>query len=122
MKNATIRLIFVLAVLSCAGIIATQTYWVQRAYVLEEKEFNLNVNTALRNVAMKIWEMKRGQPLVFNVVDQVSPDYFIVQINDHVESVVLEHFLRVEFEKRNIITDFEYGLYDCMHDTVMEYH
>ncbi len=122
MKNATIRLIFVLAVLSCAGIIATQTYWVQRAYVLEEKEFNLNVNTALRNVAMKIWEMKRVQPLVFNVVDQVSPDYFIVQINDHVESVVLEHFLRVEFEKRSIITDFEYGLYDCMHDTVMSYH
>lgn len=122
MKNATIRLIFVLAVLSCAGIIATQTYWVQRAYVLEEKEFNLNVNTALRNVAMKIWEMKRVQPLVFNVVDQVSPDYFIVQINDHIESVVLEHFLRVEFEKRSIITDFEYGLYDCMHDTVMSYH
>ncbi|PSK94685.1 sensor histidine kinase [Taibaiella chishuiensis] len=122
MKNATIRLIFVLAVLSCAGIIATQTYWVQRAYVLEEKEFNLNVNTALRNVAMKIWEMKRVQPLVFNVVDQVSPDYFIVQINDHVESVVLEHFLRIEFEKRSIITDFEYGLYDCMHDTVMSYH
>ena len=122
MKNATIRLIFVLAVLSCAGIIATQTYWVQRAYVLEEKEFNLNVNTSLRNVAMKIWEMKRVQPLVFNVVDQVSPDYFIVQINDHIESVVLEHFLRVEFEKRNIITDFEYGLYDCMHDTVMSYH
>lgn len=122
MKNATIRLIFVLAVLSCAGIIATQTYWVQRAYVLEEKEFNLKVNTSLRNVAMKIWEMKRVQPLVFNVVDQVSPDYFIVQINDHIESVVLEHFLRVEFEKRNIITDFEYGLYDCMHDTVMSYH
>jgi two-component system phosphate regulon sensor histidine kinase PhoR len=122
MKNATIRLIFVLALLSAAGIIATQVYWVKRAYDLEEKEFNLKVNTGLRNVALKIWEMKKVQPLVYNVVDQVTPDYFIVQINDHMDAYVLEHFLKVEFERRGIITDFEYGLYDCMHDTVMSYH
>lgn len=122
MKNATIRLIFILALLSAAGIIATQVYWVKRAYDLEEKEFNLNVNTGLRNVALKIWEMKKIQPLVYNVVDQVAPEYFIVQINDHIDSDVLQHFLKVEFEKRNIITDFEYGMYDCMSDTVMNCH
>lgn len=122
MKNATIRLIFILALLSAAGIIATQVYWVKRAYDLEEKEFNLNVNTGLRNVALKIWEMKKIQPLVYNVVDQVEPEYFIVQINDHVDADVLKHFLTVEFEKRNLITDFEYGMYDCMSDTLANYH
>lgn len=122
MKNATIRLIFILALLSAAGIIATQVYWVKRAYDLEEKEFNLNVNTGLRNVALKIWEMKKIQPLVYNVVDQVAPEYFIVQINDHVDADVLKHFLTVEFEKRNLLTDFEYGMYDCMSDTIMNYH
>jgi two-component system phosphate regulon sensor histidine kinase PhoR len=122
MKTRAIRLIFLLAILSAAGIIATQAYWVKRAYDLEEKEFNLNVNNALRNVAMEIWEMKMIQPLVYNVVDQVDPEYFIVQINDHVDAEVLEHFLVAEFEKRNIITDFEFGTYDCMSDTVMNYH
>jgi two-component system phosphate regulon sensor histidine kinase PhoR len=122
MKNATIRLIFILALLSAAGIIATQVYWVKRAYDLEEKEFNLSVNTGLRNVALKIWEMKKIQPLVYNVVDQVAPEYFIVQINDHVDADVLKHFLTVEFERRNIITDFEYGMYDCMSDSLMNYH
>ncbi len=122
MKNATIRLIFVLALLSAAGIIATQVYWVKRAYDLEEKEFTLNVNISLRNVALKIWEMKKIQPLVYNVVDQVEPEYFIVQINDHVDPDVLKHFLVVEFEKRNVITDFEYGMYDCMSDTLLNYH
>lgn len=122
MKNRAIRLIFLLALLSAAGIIATQAYWVKRAYDLEEKEFNLNVNNALRNVAMQIWEMKMIQPLVYNVVDQIEPEYFIVQINDHVDAEVLNHFLRVEFEKRNIITDFEFGMYDCMSDKVMNYH
>lgn len=122
MKNRAIRLIFLLALLSSAGIIATQAYWVKRAYDLEEKEFNLNVNNALRNVAMQIWEMKMIQPLVYNVVDQIEPEYFIVQINDHVDAEVLGHFLKAEFEKRSIITDFEYGMYDCMSDMVMNYH
>jgi len=122
MKNATIRLILTLALLLAAGIIATQVYWVKRAYDLEEKEFSLNVNTALRNVAFKIWELKKIQPLVYNVVDQVEQDYFIVQINDHVDADVLGHFLSMEFERRNVITDFEYGMYDCMSDSLMNYH
>lgn len=122
MKNATIRLIFILALLSAIGIIGTQVYWVQRAYALEDKEFNLRVNTGLRNVALRIWEMKKMQPLVYNIVDQVSDDYFIVQINDHVDADVLMHFLKVEFETQNIITDFEFGQYDCMEDSVISYH
>lgn len=121
MKNATIRLIFILALLSSAGIISTQVYWVKRAYDLEEREFNLTANNALRNVALKIWDMKKVQPAVYNIVDNVAPGYFIVQINDHVDADVLRHFLREEFEKRNLITDFEFGMYDCMSDTLMNY-
>src|SRR5690606_7052772 len=68
------------------------------------------------------WELKKVQPMVYNIVDQVSPDYFIVQINDHVDVDVLSHFLKEEFEQHNVITDFEFGLYDCMQDTVMSYH
>jgi two-component system phosphate regulon sensor histidine kinase PhoR len=112
----------VLALLSAAGIIATQAYWVKHAYELEEKEFNLKVNTALRNVAFKIWDMKKIQPLVYNVVDQMSQEYYIVQINDHIDADVLRHFLRVEFENRNLLTDFEFGMYDCMSDSIMSYH
>jgi two-component system phosphate regulon sensor histidine kinase PhoR len=52
----------------------------------------------------------------------IEPDYFIVQINDHMESQVLGHLLTAEFEKRNLITDFEYGIYDCMSDTVANHH
>ncbi len=122
MKNATIRLILVLALLSAIGIIATQVYWVKKAYDLEEKEFNLNVNNGLRSVALKIWEMKRIQPMVSNVVEQIQPEYFIVQTNVHIDPDVLQHFLSAEFEKRDIITDFEFGQYDCESDTLFSYH
>ena len=118
MKNVTIRALFALALLSASGIIATQMYWVNRAYQLEEKEFHLNVTSSLRNVANKIWMMKKIQPVVNNVVEQIRPDYFIVHINDKVEPEVLEHFLKEEFTLENLITDFEYGMYDCMSDSM----
>src|SRR5690606_25213235 len=118
MKNVTIRALFGLALLSASGIIATQMYWVNRAYQLEEKEFNLNVTSSLRNVANKIWMMKKIQPVVNNVVEQILPDYFIVHINDKVEPEVLEHFLKEEFTLENLITDFEYSMYDCMSDSI----
>lgn len=114
MKNATIRLIFVLALLSAVGIIVTQVYWVRRAYSLEEKEVNLKIYNALRNVAVKIWELKKTQPLGYNIVDKVAPDYFIVQINENVSPQIIAHLLTVELERHNIITDFEFGVYDCM--------
>lgn len=122
MKTATIRLVFILALLCAIGIIATQVFWVKRAYDLEKKEFNLNVNTALRNVATRIWEIKDIQPLVYNVVDRVNPDYFIVQINVSFESELLGHLLKEEFENNNLITDFEYAGYDCMEDTFATQH
>lgn len=122
MKNTTIRWIFALAIFAAAGIIVTQVYWVQRAYALADKEFNLKVNTALRDVALKIWELKRSQAPLYNVVDQVSPDYFIVKLSDRVDASVIEHFLKQQFEQQQIITDFEFGFYDCQHDSVMSKH
>lgn len=118
MKNAAIRILFLLALLSAGGIIATQVYWVRSAYRLEEKEFNLDVVSSLRNVANKIWMMKKMQPSVSNVVEQIEPDYFIVHINDKVEPKVVEHFLKEEFTMENLFTNFEYGMYDCMSDSM----
>ncbi len=118
MKNTTIRILFVLALLSSVGIIATQVYWVRQAYHLEEKEFNLNVMSSLRNVANKIWMVKKMQPIVTNVVEQITPDHYIVHINDRVDPTVLEHFLKEEFTLNNILTNFEYGFYDCMSDSI----
>src|SRR5690606_18942324 len=122
MKNATIRLIFVLALLSAVGIIVTQVYWVRRAYSLEEKEVNLKIYNALRNVAVKIWELKKTQPLGYNIVDKVAPDYFIVQINENVSPQIIAHLLTAELERHNIITDFEFGVYDCMQGGVTSRH
>ena len=118
MTNKSIRLLMLVAFLGAIGIIITQTYWVRKAYQLQEKEFELKTNLALRNVASNIAELKHIQLPIYSPVEQVSPDFYIVQINVQVEKEVLAHFMQASFTRQNITTNFWYGLYDCMSDTV----
>jgi len=118
MTNKSIRLLMLVAFLGAIGIIITQTYWVRKAYQLQEKEFELKTNLALRNVASNIAELKHIQLPIYSPVEQISPDFYIVQINVQVEKEVLDHFLQASFTRQNITTNFWYGLYDCMSDTV----
>ncbi len=113
MKNATIRLVVILAAISIVGITITQIYWVKRAFNLKEDEFERSVNTALYNVAQKIFEINQSPSPAVNPVKQLSTNYFVVMVNNEVNPNTLEFLLQTEFKRRNIIADFEYGVFDC---------
>ena len=113
MKSSTIRFIVILGALCIIGITITQIYWVRRAFDLKEAEFERTVNTALYNVAQQIFEISKTPSPAINPVKQVSTNYFIVMVNSEIDASLLEFLLRSEFEKRNILADFEYGVYDC---------
>ncbi len=113
MKTSTIRFIVILAALSIVGITITQIYWVRRAFDLKEAEFERTVNTALYNVAQKIYDISKTPPPANNPVKQLSTNYFIVMANSEIDAGILEFLLRSEFEKRSIVADFEYGIFDC---------
>jgi two-component system phosphate regulon sensor histidine kinase PhoR len=121
MKSRTIRVIVVLAMLACAGIITTQVYWVRKAYALSEQRFNLNVNVALRNMASAILRDQGLPPMRYSPVEQVSPGCFTVQINAHVEKTVLEDQLAAALTAQNVVTDFQYGLSANNQSGAMEY-
>jgi two-component system, OmpR family, phosphate regulon sensor histidine kinase PhoR len=112
-KNSTIRFIVILAALSIVGITITQIYWIRRAFDLKEAEFERTVNTALYNVAHQIFDINKTPPPANNPVKQLSTNYFVVMVNNEIDAGLLEFLLRNEFEKRGIIADFEYGVYDC---------
>jgi two-component system phosphate regulon sensor histidine kinase PhoR len=112
-KSSTIRLIVILATLSIVGITFTQIYWVRRAFNLKEAEFERSVNTALYNVAQQIFEINHTPSPANNPVKQLSTNYFVVMVNNEIDASMLEFLLRTEFERRNIQSDFEYGVYDC---------
>ncbi len=113
MSRNTIRIVIVLAAISIIGIAVTQIYWINRALDIRENQFNRDVNTALRNVAGKIFEINKTPSPANNPVNQLSTNYFVVAINGSIDVNLLEFLLVNEFEKRNITADFEYGIYDC---------
>lgn len=94
-------------------------YWVRRAFDLKEAEFERTVTAGLYNVAQQIYDLKDTPSPANNPVRQVSTNYFVVMVNSEVNAELLEFLLRTEFEKRNIVADFEYGIYDCMNEKMI---
>lgn len=110
---------FFLVAVSVICISIIQVYWVRKAYVLEDKDFNYKVQIALRNTAINYWEFNNIEPASYDVVSRIERDYYVVQIDDRVEPEFIQHLLKVEFEKQQLVTDFEFCFYDCMEDSVM---
>jgi two-component system, OmpR family, phosphate regulon sensor histidine kinase PhoR len=111
-KNSTIRLVVILATLCIVGITIIQVYWIRKAFNIKEDEFDRTVTAALYNVAQQVYDINKTAP-GSNPVRQLSTNYYVVEVNHQLNFSLLEFLLRTEFEKRNIIIDFEYGIYDC---------
>jgi len=59
-------------------------------------------------------------PSTANPVRQLSSNYFVVDVNSEIDANILEHYLKIEFDRLSIHTDFEYAIYNCNTD-MMEY-
>lgn len=113
MKNRAIRNIAVLGSVAIAGIISVQIYWISQALNLQQDKFQEDVFISLKKVAENISEYNQMDFPVENPVKQISSDYYIVNIREAIDANILELYLRKEFIKRNIQTDYEYAIYDC---------
>lgn len=108
-----------LAAISILGITSTQIYWVRKAFDLKENQFNDDVNRALENVASQIFEVNKMPVPANGLVSQESSNYFTVSVNGPIDTNLLGFLLRNEFDKRNIVADYEYGVYDCSDQCMM---
>ncbi|MEZ4957954.1 MAG: HAMP domain-containing sensor histidine kinase [Saprospiraceae bacterium] len=112
MGNKTIIRVIVFGTLAIIGIIAIQAYLLINTWNVEEKEFEENVFIVLQNVADRFEKMGSSLP-AYNLINQVSSNYFVVNINDNIRAEDLEFFLRTELEAMGLREDFEYGVYNC---------
>ncbi len=119
MKRKTIRNIIVLAALLLISLITTQILWVGKAYDLQEKQFNYDVQAALKSVVQQILKHNRDSSLLIDPVKQISPNQFNVAINDTLHPYYLESLLNKEFLNHQINISYEYAIYDCFTDSVV---
>ncbi|WP_291728507.1 sensor histidine kinase [Bernardetia sp.] len=113
MNKRTITLLLAFALLSIFGIVIIQIYWVRRAFDANRKQNEQKIQVALQNIAEKIADYSKTTLPSSSPINQLSSDYYTVSVNCEIDAAVLEYFLKNEFSKRNIQTDFEYGIYDC---------
>ncbi len=112
MKNNTVIRVVLFGCLAIISIIIIQAYLLINTWDAQEKEFQEKVTIALLNVARE-FEKLGSSPPAYDLINQVSSNYYVVNINDNIRASDLEHFLRRELERVALREDFEYGIYNC---------
>ena len=113
-----LRLLVVLSVLSIIGILAVQAIWVRNAYALRERQFRQSAFIALQDVADEVAQLNQFTINRY-AVTQLSADYFIVNTDAPIDPVTLETFIQKSLQQHHLITDFEYGIYNCETDRMI---
>jgi len=117
MEIKKLNIIITLGLVAIIGILVAQLLWTRQAYNLEDKKFNQKVNIALMEVVDKMSEGKTS--FTENPVQIVANDYYVVNINNEFDPTVLEHYLKTEFTRFQINTDYVYALYNCHSDQMI---
>lgn len=111
MSRRLIRVLVVLSVLSIVGILTVQAVWLREAYALRERQFRQSAFISLQDVADAVAQQNRCT-LNGYAVTQLSADYFIVNTDAPINPTSLESLIQQALQRHNLITDFEYGIYD----------
>ncbi len=117
MQIKKLNIIISLGLVAIIGILIAQLLWTKQAYNLEDRKFNQKVNIALMEVVDKMTEGKSS--FTENPVQIIANDYYVVNINNEFHPAVLEHYLKTEFTRFQINTDYVYALYNCHSDQMM---
>ena len=119
MKINKLNTIILLGLIAIISILVAQLLWTKEAFTLEQKKLSQKANIALLEVARKLYDGKDHEPSCQNPVRKISNDYYIVNIENAFEPDILEFYLRSEFKKMHITTDFEYAVYNCQSDEMV---
>lgn len=111
MKNRHLRIIIVWGTLVMGSLIAVQMYWFNRAFNVAEKQFDHNVQMALKKVADSV---SRGSE-----IKKLSSNFFFVDTHSELNDAELSTLLRTEFNMRNLDVHYELGIYRADDDTLV---
>ncbi len=119
MKQNQIRFVVLLGAISIIGSIVVQGYFLQKSWTLKEKELHQTITIGLRQVAEKMCKLNHTAIPLDNPVKKLSSNYYVVEVNSVIDANILEYYLKSEFARLNLSTDYEYAIYDCNTNTMV---
>jgi len=119
LKINKLNSIILLGLIAIIGILIAQLLWTKEAFTLEQKKLSQKTHIALLEVTKKLYEGTNHELPAQNPVQKIANDYYIVNVDNDFEPDILEFYLKNEFKKMNITTDFEYAMYNCQSDEMI---
>jgi two-component system phosphate regulon sensor histidine kinase PhoR len=119
MSRSTIRIIIFLATSIFIGLVATQIFWVKKAYEITQRQLEHEIELALIDVVKDIQKHSGDSTFLVDPVKLVSPNFFRVQINEELQPFYLESMLKTELLNRELNFKFQYSIYNCFNDSVV---
>jgi len=119
MSRKSIYLVVFLATISLIGIIVTQIFWVDKAFTIQDREFNDRTVVALTSVVERIQALNKDSSDVDEPVVQETSNYFVAHVNDTLHPYLLESLLKEELQASLLKQNFEYVIYDCFNDSIV---
>lgn len=119
MRLTKFNIVIFIGFLAIVGVIIMQLLLLNKALKFEKKELESKIFFALQDVVERIYSDNKSSITFNKQIQKVSDDYYIVNVDDVFENKILEHYLKVEFQKVNIDLNFEYAIYNCGSDKMV---
>ena len=111
MKNRHLRIIILWGTIVLGCLMSVQIYWFTKAFDVAEKQFDHNVQMALKKVADSVSEGSE--------IRKLSSNFFFVAIHSKLNDVELSKLLSSEFNTRDLNVHYELGIYRADDDTLV---
>jgi two-component system, OmpR family, phosphate regulon sensor histidine kinase PhoR len=113
MKLNKLNIVIFIGFLAIIGAIVMQLFLLNQAYLFEKRDIEDKIHSSLIKVVSRIYTDNNNDLPHINQVKKISNDYYVVNVEDVFENVILEHYLKTEFEKVKLDLDFEYAIFNC---------
>lgn len=111
-RSKTLRTIIVISALLVAIIIALQLFWLQKVYLYEAKQFNINVSKSIRSLYADMELVNDVSDITQKQIDNPTPDTYLFKIDctPNLEDLLIN--IKSEFDDFDIYTDCKIGVYN----------
>lgn len=111
-RSRTLRLVILISTVLITIIVAIQLIWLQKVYLYEEKQFNINVSKSIRSLYTDMELVSDASDNVQKVVENVNPDVYLLKIDCSPNLEQLWINIKAELTDFDVYTDCRAAIYD----------
>jgi two-component system phosphate regulon sensor histidine kinase PhoR len=111
-RSKTLRLVILTSTVLITIIVAVQLVWLQKVYLYEEKQFNINVSKSIRSLYTDMELVNDATDNVQKVIENINPDVYLLKIDCSPNLDQLWTNLKEELTDFDVYTDCRAAVYD----------